>query len=114
MYSYHLPLLNKLCTIYVRMKHLHAGTIPGELCKHAKLTTRQLFLLEAAFSNSYYINKTTQIHLAQQTGLCERSIRSWFNRKRSKIKPVRMERTLYLCKYVHTCTCIRAKIFTCV
>ena len=39
-------------------------------------------VMEEAFANNPVPNKTTILHLAQQTGLLERKIYRWFDNKR--------------------------------
>ena len=58
-------------------------TTAGELNKYLRrINTSQKSVLEAAFANNYFPNKTMLIHVAEQTGLAENVIRHWFRNKR--------------------------------
>ena len=76
--------------------------IPVHADKNGQITACQWSVLEAAFVNSCYPNKTTLKKLAEQTGLCEQKIFGWFKRKREKIRHQGKEGTLSMCEYIHT------------
>ena len=83
--------------------------IPGLKCQtaekvinYARISTYQLSLLEVAFANDYYINKTTLMQLIQQTGLNKKRIRNWFINKRTKVRHERIKGTLSTSEYLST------------
>ena len=53
---------------------------------HSRLNTHQKSVLEAAFSQSEFLNHTTLKQLAQQTGINITKIRDWFAYKRKTIR----------------------------
>ena len=89
--------------------------------KYLIVNLRQKSVLEAAFANNYYLNKTTLMHVAQETGLCKEQIRVWFQNRRSCIRRARNKGTIsirecicipnYLRLHVSTCTCVYLRIY---
>ena len=78
-----------LCIIAVRTN----GT-GGEWRNYSKLTTHQISTLVAAFTNNFYLNKTTLMEVALQTGLPKQAILRWFSNKRKRMKRGKIQKAL--------------------
>ena len=72
--------------MYINTIEVNAITTGKEPRKYSILIPRQKLVLEAAFANNYFLNKTTLMHLTQQTGLCKGKILRWFKHRRSCIR----------------------------
>ena len=88
------------------------NNIPVHAGRTANITACQRSVLEAAFVNSCYLNRTTLKQVAEQTGLGEQIITGWFRRKRNVIRHQRKKGTLSLCEYIHMCVYIYIYIYT--
>ena len=78
-----------MCNIAV-----YAGSSKQGLNKYPTLNTYQKSVLEAAFAENYYLNRTKLKQLAEQTDLAERKILRWFARQRTNLRHGRKEGTL--------------------
>ena len=61
---------------------------------HSRFNKSQTAILETAFTNNCYLNRTILLHLTKQTGVETETIRNWFSTKRRRLKKAEKEGTL--------------------
>ena len=90
--------------MFICINTITVNAIPakGKLKKCSIINHGQKSVLETAFSNNCYINKTMLMHLAQQTGLCEQKILNWFQCKRARVRRESEEETIAIREYIYS------------
>ena len=76
-------------------------TTAGQLRTCLFVNPSQKSVLEAAFVNNSYLNKTTLMQAVQQTGLCEKEIICWFVTRRAGVGRASKEGTIAIREYIH-------------
>ena len=88
-----------MCNLHVCIVTIHTGTYAQELNKYSRISNSQKSLLEKAFNKSYYLSKSMLKLLAQQSGLSEQKIKTWFHNKRQILKCGRRQKLPSISKY---------------
>ena len=67
--------------------------------RYSKYNARQLLVLEAAFADYSYVNKSRLIQVIQQTGLSRKKILCWFKHRRAAVRRGKKEGTVPISEY---------------
>ena len=80
---------------------VHAGITPTEVSSFSRIDTHQKSVLETAFSQKLYLNKTTVEQLVQETGLSKGKVINWFSYKRKILWRQKRKGALSMGEYLY-------------
>ena len=73
----------------------------GKVNSHSKFNDEQLAVLEAAFTNSCYLQQSKLLQLTKQTGLKRTQINAWFRNRRFRTRHWKNEEAVSICEYFY-------------